>query len=201
MAGPDLFISFGADTSGLEAAMASSKASVNAFTRELAALAREQIETGAAADSALGQKMVETARKLDQARNAAHELTQGQQNLGGSAEHLGGVVDTLKQRFEGVVSTLKQLAALAGVAFTANAFKDWIVTNTDAAEKLVDVAARTNLSFRELQTLSGMSQLMGGGPEALTSGIEQLQLELLKGENASAEFTGGLKAWASRRHS
>ena len=97
MAGPDIFVSFGADTAGLEAAMASSKASVEALTRELATLAREQVQTGASADFALGQKMVEIARHLDQARNAAGELTRGHEKLGKSA-------DSLKAHFEGISS-------------------------------------------------------------------------------------------------
>ena len=53
MANNDLFVVFGADTGGLTSAMALAKAEVAAMTRELGAMAREMVKTGAVADSAL----------------------------------------------------------------------------------------------------------------------------------------------------
>ena len=86
MSDSDIYISFGGDTG----ALASAKASTSAFSRELATLAREQVAAGASAESALGQKMLETARHLDQARSAASELTHGHEKLGESADRQKG---------------------------------------------------------------------------------------------------------------
>jgi hypothetical protein len=51
MASSDVFVQFGADVGGLEAAFAGAKAETTALAREMKTLASEMQSTGAAADS------------------------------------------------------------------------------------------------------------------------------------------------------
>jgi hypothetical protein len=64
----DIYVTFGGDTAGLEASAATAKAAINALARDLASLSRQMQNTGAAADSELGQKVLATATKLTVAR-------------------------------------------------------------------------------------------------------------------------------------
>ena len=89
----DIYVSFGGDTAGLESSLASAKASVAAFSRELARLAREQVKTGADAESALGQKMLAVAAKLDEAKRASFGLKDQLSALSGPGAGAGAALE------------------------------------------------------------------------------------------------------------
>jgi hypothetical protein len=80
----DIFISFGADTGGLEAALAVTKAQVAQATRELTALGREMAKTGAKADSDLGQRVAAAGANLATTKARVEELKDTLSTLGGS---------------------------------------------------------------------------------------------------------------------
>lgn len=85
MASADVYVSFGADTGGLEAAMAIAKADVTAMTAELRKLAREMQSTGAAADSELGNRVLAAGTSLATAKAHATEIKDELAVLSGSA--------------------------------------------------------------------------------------------------------------------
>jgi hypothetical protein len=85
MAAADVYVSFGADTGGLEAALAVAKAEVTAMTRELNKLAREMQSTGATADSELGQKVLGIGASLATAKARAAEFKGDLAALSGGA--------------------------------------------------------------------------------------------------------------------
>ncbi len=60
----DIYVSFGAETGELEAAMARSKAEVAALARELRQTANETQESGADIDSSLGKSLSEIGQKF-----------------------------------------------------------------------------------------------------------------------------------------
>jgi hypothetical protein len=82
MASSDVYVSFGADTGGLEAALALTKAQVQATQAELNKLGREMQKTGADADSALASAMVFVANDLTKAKAAAANLSAELKTLG-----------------------------------------------------------------------------------------------------------------------
>src|SRR5579885_114921 len=92
MAG-DVYISFGGDTAGLEASIATAKAEVQSLQRELNSLGREMQSTGASADSELGQRMRAVAESLVGARSHSSELKSELSGLGGAAGEAGGYID------------------------------------------------------------------------------------------------------------
>lgn len=60
----DLYVSFGAETGPLEAALALTKAQLSSLTREATSTAREMAKAGADMDSALGSKLTSTGAKI-----------------------------------------------------------------------------------------------------------------------------------------
>ena len=65
----DYYISFGATTGELEAALARTKAQINAFGREMTSTARQMAKDGADMDSQLGQKLVKLGTDLGTAKS------------------------------------------------------------------------------------------------------------------------------------
>ena len=85
----DIYVSFGADTGGLEAALALTKAQVTAMQRELTGMAREMQKTGAAADSELGQRMAALGGQLASAKASAKDISGSLGGLGHALETTG----------------------------------------------------------------------------------------------------------------
>ncbi len=104
MAGSEVYVSFGGDTAGLEASLASANASVRAFARELAALSAEQVKAGASAESEIGRKMLAVATELSEAKERIHELKGEASEGGGEAE--GGFLSRMKEGLEGVLAPI-----------------------------------------------------------------------------------------------
>ena len=60
----DVYLSFGADASGLEAGLAAAQAAVRQTAAEMRSLASAMVKTGAAADSDLGSRLSAMGRNL-----------------------------------------------------------------------------------------------------------------------------------------
>jgi hypothetical protein len=81
----EVYVSFGGNTSGLEAAVATARATVNKFQRDLANLSREFVATGASVESELGQKLLAAAGKVDIAKHSFADLKSQMQSLSSGA--------------------------------------------------------------------------------------------------------------------
>ena len=92
MANSEVYVTFGGDTGALEASLASAKASVTNFQRELNSLARQQAAVGASAESELGQRMLAAAGRLTDAKTAVASLrTELGTVAGGASSAASGV--------------------------------------------------------------------------------------------------------------
>lgn len=83
----DIYVAFGADTGGLEAALARANANVRALTRELNGVAKEMEKTGAAADSQLGMKLKSLGGDLATAKTRAGDISEQLHKMAGGMEH------------------------------------------------------------------------------------------------------------------
>ena len=83
----DIYVAFGADTGGLEAALARANANVRALTRELNGVAKEMQTAGAAADSQLGMKLKSLGGDLATAKERAGGISDQMHKLAGGMEH------------------------------------------------------------------------------------------------------------------
>ena len=75
MADSAVFVSFGANTSALESALAQMRASLRASTSELATLAREQAKAGESAQADFAAKMLVAAEQVSASKMKIRELT------------------------------------------------------------------------------------------------------------------------------
>ncbi len=95
----DIFVSFGADTGGLEAGVAIAKAQVQGMTRELTSLAREMVKTGASADSELGQKLRALGGQLAESKEQVAGFKEKLKSEGGEGE--GNFLTRMKENSRG----------------------------------------------------------------------------------------------------
>jgi hypothetical protein len=195
MSDGSVYVTFGGDTSQLEVAAANAKASVNSLTRELGTLARQQAQAGASADSDIKAKMLEVARSLDQARAGFAQSQAAMREHTQSAAQAGEGLSTLRERVDGIRSAFVDLAAVAGVALSADAFKSWVTASTDAAAKVRGDAAKLGVSTDEVQQLQGLSTLTGVDYGGLRDKLESLQLTLAGGGDKADKATAALKAF------
>lgn len=112
----EIYVVFGGDSSALEASIASAKASVTQFQRELTSLARQQVATGASAESDLGQRMLAAAGRLSEARGAVSslrtELGSVSGSAGGAAAGVEAVSHAASSGVEGVSFYVREVRAL-----------------------------------------------------------------------------------------
>jgi hypothetical protein len=192
----DVYVTFGGDTSQLQATCASAKAAVSALTRDLADLARQQqTALRAGADhAAVDAKMLEMSARLNEAREAAAKAGEALRKQGEDAEKGGEGVAALKERVDQVKESFLKLAEIAGVAISVDAFKEWVDEATEAAAKIESDAAKIGASFGQIQQLQGFSTLTDTDYGELLSQFERLQLALTKIGDKSSPAAAGLKA-------
>lgn len=174
MAG-DVYISFGGDTAGLEAAISVAKAEVKSLQAEMNALGREMQSTGATADSALGQSLRAAAENLVNAKahtkELGHELSD-LNNKGGS----GGFFSKFKEGIEGSLESL--IGFKAGLAEIAE-----LVVVAFAVEKIAEFTERMVVLGRETTKASEVlgipsTEVASLGLIAKSTGIDLNTLEL-----------------------
>jgi hypothetical protein len=196
MAGGEVYVTFGGDTGALEASLASAKASVSAFTRELGQLAREQVKTGADAESALGQRMLEAAKHLDEAKEHVHGLKEemeGGEKVG-FLEGLNEKLEKLLAPIGGLKVSFGEMIELMAATFAVEQIADWVSETTEAAEKFEQMAAALGVTVEQAQQLSAVTKLAGGDVEEMTSRMEKLQLSLAKTGEKASPAAAALKA-------
>ena len=187
MSDGSVYVTFGGDTSELEASAASAKASINALSKELSALAREQQKTGASAESDLGQQMLAVAGHLAEAKAGFAETRAAIAEAGKGAKE-GGI------EFAELKDKLIELAALGGVAFGLDAIKEWALGVTEAAETIQRDAASMGVSLEQVQQLAGTAKLSGSNYDEMVMQFEKLQLALAKTGERASPATAALKA-------
>ena len=181
MASSDLYVTFGADTGGLEAAMAVAKAEVTDLTREINKLGREMQSTGAAGNSALATHLRAVGVELAEAKERAKGFKESLKPEGGEGE--GGFLAGLKEHLEGALAplnsvreNLSEIAELVAAAFVVETIADWISETTEAAEKFERMAAKLGIGVEQVQSLSAVAKLTGSDVDQMASQLERLQL-------------------------
>jgi hypothetical protein len=192
----DIFVSFGADTGGLEAGVALAKASVTAMTRELTSLAREMVKAGASADSELGQKLSALGGKLAEAKEQVSGFKEKLKQEGGE----GNFLSRMKEQLEGVLSPISEVReSLSGMievlaaTFAVEKIADWISETTEAAEKIERMAAKLGVSAEQVQAIGAIAKLTGGDVDQMASQLERLQLSLAKTGSKASPVAAALK--------
>lgn len=116
MANGEVFVVFGGDSKALEASIASAKASVASLQRELTSLARQQVATGASAESDLGQKMLATVGRLSAARGAVSGFQAELRSVSGGASSAASGIEAVSHAassgVEGVGFYTREIRAL-----------------------------------------------------------------------------------------
>jgi GH24 family phage-related lysozyme (muramidase) len=176
----DVYISFGADTGELEAAMAKANAEVKALARELAQLAGEARKAGADADSEFGQRIAATAESLAAAKGQMRDLKEEMRDLENEARRGGeaqNVFDGIREAVSGALLPIRSmkssLAEVAEVAAAAFAF--------DEMKEFVEHMAELGLETKKASEVLGVATQDVGGlslvAKASGSSLEQLEMQ------------------------
>ena len=166
MAG-DVYISFGGDTAGLEAAISVAKAEVKSLQAEMNALGREMQSTGSTADSALGQSLRAAAENLVNAKAHAGELRQELGGLNREGEG-GGFFSKFK---EGITSSLEsmagfkvglmEIAELVAVAFAVEKIAEFTEQMTTLGRETTKASEVLGIPSTEVASLGLIAKATG----------------------------------------
>ncbi len=193
MAG-DIYVTFGGDTAALEASLASAKASVNSFARELAALSREQIATGASADSELGQKMLAVAAQLTQAKGAVSGLKGELGELGkGGGEGAGGLASLLAP-ITAIRESLGGVVELFAAAFAVDKVVEFVKSMGELGEQTERTSQILGLTTEQVGELQYAFAATGTSSENLDQMIGRFEVSLAKAGAGTGPAAAGLKA-------
>ena len=176
MAG-DVYISFGADTGELEAAMAKANAEVRALGRELAQLAGEARKAGSDADSELGQKLSATASALAEAKGHVRDLKQEMRGVGEAAREGGEaqtVFDTIREAVTGALlpirslkSGLAEVAEVAAAAFAVDEIAEFVEHMAELGLETKKASEVLGVSTEDVGALSLVAKATGSSLEGL----------------------------------
>ncbi len=209
MAG-DVYISFGADTGDLEAALAVARQQVVELNGDMRDLAQQMLDTGASADSDLGQRMTALGGKLNEAKGHVAGLKDELKGVGESAagseiasavEREGGLFAALKEKIEGVtapvnglIGSFSELIEVIATAFAIEKIAEWASEIQEAFEQIDNEAHKLGVSLEQVQQLQAISTLSGTDYGELSSQMERLQLSLAKAGSAATPAGEALKA-------
>ena len=183
----DIYVSFGAETGGLESAFALSKAQAASFGREVANMAREIVRAGDSADAALVQKLGAVSAELSEAKNRAKEFSDQLREQAAAGKEGLLSLENLHEGFE-------KLLEIAGITVGIDAFKEWISGASEAAEKVERLSAILGASTNEIQQIQSVAKLTGTDFDQMAHQLERLQLGLAKSESAAAPARAALAA-------
>jgi hypothetical protein len=200
MSSADIYVSFGADTGGLEAAMAVSKAEVADLTREINKLGREMEATGAASDSALAGKLRAVGAELAQAKERASGFKESLKGAGeGAAE--GGFLAGLKPQLESALApiaamkaSLGEIVELVAVAFAAEKLIEFVKGQGEAAEATERTARTLGISVEQAQQLAFAAKMAGLSADDVTHAMLRFELSLAKAATGTGPAAAGLKS-------
>ena len=184
----DVYISFKADTGPLEAAFSIARAEVRGLQSELNRTGVEMRgATGAAAEE-LSQHLKEVAAALSQAKGQFAEVNAELKAHKAAAEEAGLSLKSLGEY-------AKRALELAGIAFSAEAIKEWITSTDEAAEHIERLSHQLGASTTEVQELGGVAKLTGTDFDQMVLSLERSTLTLAKAERATSPAAAALKAF------
>ncbi|RBP03801.1 hypothetical protein DFR50_14249 [Roseiarcus fermentans] len=194
----DVYVSFGAETGDLEAAMAKTKAEVSSLGRELAQTAREMQKSGQDMDSSLGEHLKAIGAKMAEAKEHMAELKTEIREAGEGREGgLSGLAEALKTPLESIEALKGALAGMAEMvagAFALEKIVEWVNETAEAAEKIEREAEALGLAVGAIQKFRAESTLAGVSADGVVQSMEMLQRMLTKVESAGSPAAAVLKA-------
>lgn len=192
----DIYVTFGGDTSALEANLASAKAAVNAFATEVRTLAREMQTTGAAADSELGQKVLAAAGNLTQAKAAVAGLKGELKGIGGEGE-VRGLVEQVTSGLAPVAALtggLREIGEAAAAAFAIERIAEFVSSMAELGEQTERTSKILGISTEQVGELKFAFAATGTDASNLDQMMGRFELSLAKAQAGIGPTAAGLKA-------
>jgi hypothetical protein len=181
----DVHVTFGGDTSELEAAAAEAKALVRNLQKEITALTKEWMTNKG--DPAIKAQLLEVSGALMHAKQHMSELTQEQRELYRGAKEAG-------EGFGEVKEGLLKIAELAGLAFSADKVKEWALGMVEAAENIKNTSLRMGESVENVQKLQALAKTSGVDFGTLEMSMERLAFNLQKANREGSPVAKTLAA-------
>ena len=182
MASTDVFVTFGGDTAGLEAALALAKVNVAATAAELRTLAREMQQAGSAATADLGSKMRVAAASLTEAKAAAAGLAS--QLRGTSTESIGHMAQ-LRETLQGLTSPLRavrqnlgEIAEIFVAAFAVEKINAFVERLTAVNEETKKASLVLGMPMEAVSGLQAAAEAAGAAGDTVTRAFARMGVNL-----------------------
>ena len=198
----DIYISFGGDTSAVEAALAVFKAQIQAANRELAANARALNAAGAAADSEFGQKLKASVAKLDAARAGAAGMKTELAGLGAAAETSGAGIEIsageMGHAIHGLLELMQGETGRAERGFTSLAVHLAAANPSLIGIGLAALSAAGALGYLAVQAVHSDEQIERLGAAAAAGGFSQIESKSVELRDEFARLSGESEASSTK---
>jgi phage-related protein len=201
MASSDVYLSFGAETGDLEAALARAQAEVKRTTAEMRTLASEMARTGSSMDSDMGSRLSSLGSKLTEAKESVSGFKDELKGVEGG----GGFIAGLKEKVEGFLAPLNSAKlglaemgeAVAG-AFAVEKIVEFVRSMGELGEQTERTSAIFGLSAEEVGALSYAFAVSGTNAESALKALERFQPALAQAQSGTGKVAEGLQALGLR---
>ena len=183
----DIYVTYGGDTSALEAANAVAVAQIRQLSRELAAASREMVKLGASADSDAGQKVLGLARQLTAAKDGFSGLKAGAST---AAEGIELSTRQMAHGIHGVLELVTGEGERAGRTFAGLAVHLLAENAGFSALTVAGLAAAAALGYLTYQAVESDKQLERLGAAAAEGGFAQIKTESAALRDEFAQLSG-----------
>ena len=188
----DVYVTFGADTGALEAAMAKANAEVRALTRELSALANEGLKAGASASAEFVDRFNAAAESLAQAKGHVRDLKDEMRGVGQAAKEGGEaqtVFDTVREAITGALlpirslkSGLAEVAEVAAAAFAIDEIKEFVEHMAELGLETERASQILGVSTEEVGALSLVAKASGASLDQLETQFSRMAKQHGRGD-------------------
>lgn len=200
----DVYVTFGGDTAGLEAATALAAAQVKAFQKELNSLASEMQKTGQTMDSELGQKMHLFGQHLSEAKEKVGGL---KSELNGIGEEKGGGLAGMVEHLKGMMNPISEAKAAFGelaefiiAAFAGEKIIEFVKSMGELGEATERSSKILGLSTEKIGELNFVAKMTGTNTENLAMMMGRFEVSLTAAEKGTGRTAAGLKALGLTAH-
>jgi GH24 family phage-related lysozyme (muramidase) len=186
----DVYVTFGADTGALEAAMAKANAEVRALTRELSALANEGLKAGASASAEFVDRFNAAAESLAQAKGHVRDLKDEMRGVGQAAKEGGeaqSVFDTIREAITGALlpirslkSGLAEVAEVVAAAFAIDEIKEFVEHMAELGLETERASQILGVSTEEVGALSLVTKVSGASLDQLETQFSRMARNLVE---------------------
>jgi hypothetical protein len=111
-----------------------------------------------------------------------------------AAKSIKEFADQAKEAADSAKDHFTELAEVIGVAFTADAFKEWIASTPELGEQMERTAAKLGITGEQASELSGMAKLTGTDFDGLSHTMERFELGLSTTDKATSRVGVALHA-------